>query len=152
MKSSFFISLAVILCLLSASCGQEKVPVNPAVVSALDSLQALVDDNGIPVFQYYYFSPQGDLHGVKCCADTTFSNRKPIVIHDSLVVAADATLTLSEGTTLMFHDGAGMDVHGRVVMNTVLSNASNTVQLSTLPKGIYLVHVQGFAPKRIVVK
>jgi len=45
-----------------------------------------------------------------------------------------------------------MDVHGRVVMNTVLSNASNTVQLSTLPKGIYLVHVQGFAPKRIVVK
>ena len=57
MKSSFFISLAVILCLLSASCGQEKVPVNPAVVSALDSLQALVDDNGIPVFQYYYFSP-----------------------------------------------------------------------------------------------
>lgn len=45
-----------------------------------------------------------------------------------------------------------MDVHGRVVMNTVLSNASNTVQLSTLPKGIYLVHVQGFAPKKIVVK
>jgi len=45
-----------------------------------------------------------------------------------------------------------MDVHGRVVMSTVLSNASNTVQLSTLPKGIYLVHVQGFAPKKIVVK
>ena len=78
MKSSFFISLAVILCLLSASCGQEKVPVNPAVVTALDSLQALVDGNGIPVFQYYYFSPQGDLHGVKCCADTTFSIPQPI--------------------------------------------------------------------------
>ena len=45
-----------------------------------------------------------------------------------------------------------MDVHGRVVMSTILSNASNTVQLSTLPKGIYLVHVQGFAPKKIVVK
>ncbi len=45
-----------------------------------------------------------------------------------------------------------MDVYGRVVMNTVLSNASNTVQLSTLPKGIYLVHVQGFAPKKIVVR
>ena len=45
-----------------------------------------------------------------------------------------------------------MDVHGRVVMNTVLSNASNTVQLSTLPKGIYLVHVQGFAPKKVVVR
>ena len=45
-----------------------------------------------------------------------------------------------------------MDVHGRVVMNTILLNASNTVQLSTLPKGIYLVHVQGFSPKKIVVR
>jgi hypothetical protein len=45
-----------------------------------------------------------------------------------------------------------MDVHGRVVMSTILLNASNTVQLSTLPKGIYLVHVQGFAPKKIVVR
>ncbi len=45
-----------------------------------------------------------------------------------------------------------MDVHGRVVMNTALPNASNTIQLSSVPKGIYLVHVQGFAPKKIVVK
>ncbi len=45
-----------------------------------------------------------------------------------------------------------MDVHGRVVMNIVLSDAANTVQLTSLPKGIYLVHVQGFAPKKIVVK
>ena len=45
-----------------------------------------------------------------------------------------------------------MDVHGRVVMNIALSNASNTIQLSSVPKGIYLVHVQGFAPKKIVVK
>ena len=45
-----------------------------------------------------------------------------------------------------------MDVHGHVVMSTALSSASNTIQLSSIPKGIYLVHVQGFAPKRIVVK
>ncbi len=45
-----------------------------------------------------------------------------------------------------------MDVHGQVVMNIVLSDAANTVQLTSLPKGIYLVHVQGFAPKKIVVK
>ncbi len=62
------------------------------------------------------------LRGMVVCADTTFSNRKPIVIHDSLVVAADATLTLPEGTTLMFHDGAGMDVHGRVVATGTLEN------------------------------
>lgn len=45
-----------------------------------------------------------------------------------------------------------MDVHGRVVMNAVLSDAVNTVQLSSVPKGVYLVHVQGFAPKKIAVK
>jgi hypothetical protein len=45
-----------------------------------------------------------------------------------------------------------MDVHGHVVMSTALSSASNTIQLSSIPKGIYLVHVQGFAPKKIVVK
>jgi hypothetical protein len=45
-----------------------------------------------------------------------------------------------------------MDVHGRVVMSSVLSSASNTIRLTSVPKGIYLVHVQGFAPKKIVVK
>ena len=45
-----------------------------------------------------------------------------------------------------------MDVQGLVVMNAVLSDAANTVQLTSLPKGIYLVQVQGFAPKKIVVK
>ena len=45
-----------------------------------------------------------------------------------------------------------MDVHGHVVMSSVLSSASNTIRLTSVPKGIYLVHVQGFAPKKIVVK
>ena len=45
-----------------------------------------------------------------------------------------------------------MDVHGHVVMSTALLGSVNTVQLSSVPKGIYLVYVQGFAPKKIVVK
>ena len=45
-----------------------------------------------------------------------------------------------------------MDVHGRVMMNATLLSASNKIQLTSVPKGIYLVHVQGFAPKKIVVK
>ena len=45
-----------------------------------------------------------------------------------------------------------MDVQGLVVMNAVLPDAANTVQLTSLPKGIYLVQVQGFAPKKIVIR
>ena len=45
-----------------------------------------------------------------------------------------------------------MDVQGHVVMNTALLGSVNTVQLSSVPKGIYLAHVQGFAPKKIVIR
>ena len=47
--------------------------------------------------------------------DTTLTARRPIVIRDSLVVAHKATLTLEAGTRLMFHDGAGLTVRGRLV-------------------------------------
>jgi len=36
----------------------------------------------------------------------------PYVIYDSLVVAKDATLRITEGTTLYFHNGASLIVHG----------------------------------------
>ncbi len=75
------------------------------------------------------------------------------------VATADGFSVLQSGNTLQVSFASPaqrkfrlMDVHGRVVMNTILLNASNTVQLSTLPKGIYLVHVQRFAPKKIVVR
>ncbi len=55
------------------------------------------------------------LHGPVVATDTMFSNRKPIVIFDSLVVAEGVTLTIEEGATLMFHDGAGIEVRGQIV-------------------------------------
>lgn len=48
--------------------------------------------------------------------DTLFSARRPILIYDSLVVAPSATLTLSPGTQIYFHDGAGLTVHGRLLV------------------------------------
>lgn len=54
-------------------------------------------------------------HGLVVQKDTVFSSDKPIVIYDSLVVEEGVSLTLSEGTVLMFHDQAGMDVRGRLV-------------------------------------
>ena len=61
---------AVLLLLLG--CTSPKSQVNPRVAAAIDSLSALVNQHGIPVLQYCYFSPQADLHGLVCARDTTF--------------------------------------------------------------------------------
>lgn len=53
--------------------------------------------------------------GLIVTADTTFSTAQPVVIYDSLVVAEGATLTLAAGTRLLFHDGAGLEVRGRLL-------------------------------------
>ena len=73
---SFLAAAAV--CLLIAACQPAKHPVNPAAVAAVEALQPLVDSCGIPVLQYYYFSPQGDLQGVVCSRDTVFDIPQPI--------------------------------------------------------------------------
>lgn len=52
--------------------------------------------------------------------DATFLTDKPYVIYDSLVVKEGATLTLTEGTTLMFHDKAALHVYGRLLVEGTL--------------------------------
>lgn len=47
-------------------------------------------------------------------ADTIIATSRPIVIYDSVTVGEDATLTLSPGTRLFFHDDAAMYVDGCV--------------------------------------
>jgi len=66
------------------------------------------------------------MSGVTFLTDTTLSGTKPIVVYDSLVVAEGATLTLAAGTTLYFHSGAGLSVHGRL---RALGEAGNDVVL-----------------------
>ena len=48
--------------------------------------------------------------------DMTLLTDKAYVIYDSLVVKKDATLTLAEGTRLMFHDKAALHVYGRLLV------------------------------------
>jgi len=64
--------------LLLAGCKSATAPVSPRVVNALENLPALVDSCGIPVLQYYYFSPQGDLSKVVRLSDTGFLVSQPI--------------------------------------------------------------------------
>ena len=60
------------------------------------------------------------MRGEVITADTTLHGGKPIVVYDSLVVAPEATLTLDAGTQLLFHNKAGLMVHGRLVANGTL--------------------------------
>ncbi|MBO7118933.1 MAG: hypothetical protein J6W03_01275 [Bacteroidaceae bacterium] len=48
--------------------------------------------------------------------DMTLLTDKAYVIYDSLVVMSGATLTLTEGTTLMFHDKAALHVYGKLLV------------------------------------
>ena len=47
-------------------------------------------------------------------SNETLLTDKPYVIYDSLVVKPKAVLTLTEGTTLMFHDKAALHVYGKL--------------------------------------
>lgn len=53
-------------------------------------------------------------------SDQTLLTDKAYVIYDSLVVNKGATLTLTEGTRLMFHDKAALHVYGRLVVQGTL--------------------------------
>ena len=48
-------------------------------------------------------------------SDYTISAGKPLVVYGPLTVEEGATLTVAPGATLYFHDGAGIDVKGRLV-------------------------------------
>lgn len=57
------------------------------------------------------------LHAPVIEEDTEWNETKPFIIYDSLIVKNGATLTIAEGTTLCFHQGAYMGVYGSVQSN-----------------------------------
>lgn len=54
------------------------------------------------------------LRNQRITADTRFSAEMPIVVFDSLVVEKGATLSVSPGTKLLFHDKASLTVRGTI--------------------------------------
>ena len=52
------------------------------------------------------------LHDVIVSKDSTFRTDKPVVIYGGITVKEGATLTLQPGTTLYFHQDAGIKVYG----------------------------------------
>lgn len=47
--------------------------------------------------------------------DAAWTGEKPIVIYGRMAISEGVTLTLTPGTTLYFHENAGIDVYGRLV-------------------------------------
>ena len=54
--------------------------------------------------------------------DTILSSRRPYQIYDSLVIAKDATLSVSPGVRFYFHPGAQLIVHGKLSARGTLSS------------------------------
>lgn len=55
------------------------------------------------------------VRGLMINSDTLLTAEKPIIVYDSLVVASDATLTIEPGATIHFHNGASLQVYGRLI-------------------------------------
>ena len=54
--------------------------------------------------------------------DKTIESTKPIIIYGGITVEEGATLTLKAGTTLYFHENAGIDVYGRLLVEGTVDN------------------------------
>lgn len=55
------------------------------------------------------------LRNVIVSSDSTISNLRPTVVYGGIHVNSGATLSIEPGTTIYFHDGAGIDVEGRLI-------------------------------------
>lgn len=55
------------------------------------------------------------MRGLRIQRDTTLSGDKPLVFYAPIIVEQGAQLTLAAGTTLYFHDNAGIDVLGSLL-------------------------------------
>lgn len=63
------------------------------------------------------------LHDLKISSDTTLAQDSiPIVIYGGITVDSAATLTVADGTTLYFHQDAGIDVYGTLLCQGTAEN------------------------------
>ena len=110
-----------------------EVTVNPfdsdSPVLVRDSLQfTLANGHTQQVILQAYGQDVIILRGETFSVDTTLDANRPYLIYDSLVVAPNATLNISKGTTLCLHSGASIHVHGRI-------NAAGTVENPVIFRG-----------------
>ena len=128
--------------MLLAGCQTAKEPVSPRVVAALDALQALVDSCGIPVMQYDYFSPQGDLHGFVCAQDTVFDIAQPID-EQSIFQAASLSKPVFAYIVMRMVDRGEIDLDTPVAEYTDIDRFDDKEMARRITPRIVLSHQTG---------
>ena len=142
MKSSFLVSLGVALCLLFTACEPKQMSINPAVESAISELQPLVDSCGIPVFQYCYFSPNGNVHGLVCAQDTVFDMALPIG-EESIFQAASLSKPLFAYIVMRMVDRGEIDLDTPIALYTDIDRFDDKDMALKLTPRIVLSHQTG---------
>lgn len=135
--------LAAMVLLVSLSgCGTQRQPVNPRVVAALDSLPAMVAENGIPALQYYYFSPQGDRHGMVWWQDEAFAIDQP-VNEQSIFQAASLSKPVFAYIVMRMADRGEIDLDRPVADYTDIDRFDDKEMARRITPRIVLSHRTG---------
>ncbi len=71
--------------------------------------------------------------------DTLISSTKPVVVFGGMYVDSAATLTLGQGTTLYFHENAGLHVYGKLI-------SSGTPENNVVLRGDRIDHMFDYLP------
>lgn len=80
---------------------------------------------------------------LKVTGKETFTNERPIVVYGGITVDSAAILTINPGTTLYFHEDAGMEVFGRLL-------AEGTPEQPVTLRGDRLDHMFDYLPYDLV--
>ncbi|MBQ8046363.1 MAG: right-handed parallel beta-helix repeat-containing protein [Prevotella sp.] len=79
------------------------------------------------------------LYNTRVRGDSTIDSSRPVVIYGGLRVDSLATLTIAAGTTLYFHNDAGIDVYGRLI-------AAGTAESNVVLRGDRIDHMFDYLP------
>ncbi len=115
----------------------------PDMFHAFDSVRFILESGKV---QFVRLAAYGQnavrLRGRSIKHDTTLTAYMPHLVFDTLYVAEGATLTLAPGARLYFHDGAVLDVAGKVVAqgtadSMIIMRGDRLDQMHTTPPVAY---------------
>ena len=125
-----------------AGCQKPDSTILPRVVNALAELPELVDSCGVPVLQYCYFSPQGELHGLIQAQDTVFEIPQTID-EQSIFQAASLSKPVFAYIVMRMVDRGEIDLDRPIAEYTDIERFDDKEMAQKLTPRIVLSHQTG---------